>query len=46
VPASTVILAPIMHIYVVVVEKVIVGPWAGSVGPPFGKHGPTRPFGR
>jgi hypothetical protein len=44
VPAATIILAPIMHISVVVVEKLVVGPWAGLAGPPFGKHGWTRPF--
>ena len=45
-PAAAVIPAPIAYIKVVAVKKLVVGPWAGSAGPPHGEHRPTRPFGR
>ena len=33
-PAAAVIPAPIAYIKVVAVKKLVVGPWAGSAGPP------------
>ncbi len=37
-PAAAVIPAPIAYIKVVAVKKLVVGPWGGSAGPPFGVH--------
>ena len=43
-PAAAVIPAPIAYIKVVAVKKLVVDPWAGSVGPPHRVHRPTGPF--
>ena len=45
-PAAAVIPAPIAYIKVVAVKKLVVGPWDGSIGPPYGVNRSSRPFYR
>ena len=45
-PAAAVIPAPIAYIKVAAVKKLVVGPWVGSTGPPYGVHRSARPFYR
>lgn len=44
VPAAAVIPAPRAYIKVVAVKKLVVEPWGGCAGPPFGEHWRRLPF--